>query len=50
MELEGIFFSMEFDILSGPRVLLLARFFRHKLYISWSKYVYRGFEGFRICL
>ena len=31
-----------FGILSGPRVLLLARFFRHRLYVSLSKYVYKG--------
>ena len=36
----GIFFSIEFGILSG--VLLLARFFRHRLYVSWLKYVYKG--------
>ena len=41
-KLGGICFSMEFGILSGPRILLLARFFRHRLYVSWSKYVYRG--------
>ena len=38
----GIFFSIEFGILFGLGVLLLARFFRHKLYVSWSKYVYSG--------
>ena len=38
----GIFFRIEFGILSGPRVLLLARFFRHKLYVSWSRYVCNG--------
>ena len=38
----GIFFSIEFGILSGPRVLLLARFLRHRLYVSWSSYVYKG--------
>ena len=37
----GIFFSIEFSILSGLGVLLLARFFRHRLYVSWSKYVYK---------
>ena len=42
METRNMFFSMEFGILSSLRVLLLARFFRHKLYVSWSKYVYRG--------
>ena len=36
----GIFFSIEFGILSSPGVLLLARYFRHRLYVSWSKYVY----------
>ena len=39
---------MEFGILSRPGVLLLARFFRHKLYVSWSKYVYRGLGGLKI--
>ena len=38
----GIFFSIELGILSGLGVLLLARFFRHRLYVSWSKYVYKG--------
>ena len=38
----GIFFSIEFGILFGPGVLLLVRFFRHRLYVSWSKYVYKG--------
>ena len=38
----GMFLSIEFGILSGLGVLLLARFFRHRLYVSWSKYVYKG--------
>ena len=37
---------MELGILYGLGILLLARFFRHKLYVSWSKYVYRGVRGF----
>ena len=35
---------MKLGILSGCGVLLLAKFFRHKLYVSWSKYVYRGLK------
>ena len=50
MEIGVLFFSMEFGILSGRGVLLLAKYFRYKLYVSWSKYVYRGFKGFRVCL
>ena len=42
----GILFSIQFGILSGPRVLLLARFFRHKLYVSRSRYEYRRVWGF----
>ena len=38
----GIFFNIEFGILSSPGVLLLVRFFRHRLYVSWSRYVYKG--------
>ena len=38
----GIFFSIGFGILSGPGVLLLGRYFRHRLYVSWSKCVYKG--------
>ena len=45
-KLAGIFFSIEFGILSGPRVLLLARFFRQRLYVSRSMYVCRGVSGF----
>ena len=42
MEASGHTFSIEFGILSGFGVLLLARFFRHKLCVSWLRYVYRG--------
>ena len=45
-KLGGMFFSFEFCILSSPRVLLFARFFRHRLYVSMSKYVYSGICGF----
>ena len=38
----GIFFSIELGILSRLGIVLLARFFRHRLYVSWSKYVYKG--------
>ena len=33
-KLGGMLFSIEFGILSSPGVLLFARFFRHKLYVS----------------
>ena len=33
-KLSGIFFRIEFGILSGPGVLLLDRCFKHKSYIS----------------
>ena len=42
----GIFFSMEFGIMSGPGVLLLAKSSRHELYVLWSRYVYRGLWRF----
>ena len=42
----GILFSIELGILFGPGILLLARFFRHKLYVSRSRYVCRGVWGF----
>ena len=42
----GIFFSIEFGILSGLGVLLLDKFFRHRLYVSQSRYVCRGVWGF----
>ena len=29
-------------ILFGSKVLLLAKFFRHKLHVFWSKYVCKG--------
>ena len=38
----AIFFSIKFGVLSGLGVLLLVRFFRHRLYVSWSKYVFKG--------
>ena len=38
----AIFYSIEFGILCGLGVLLLARFLRHRLYVSWSKYVHKG--------
>ena len=38
--------SIELEILSVRGVLSLAKFFRHKLYVSWSKYVCRGVCGF----
>ena len=37
-----MFFNVEFEISSRLGVLLFARFLRHRLYISWSKYVYNG--------
>ena len=45
-KLGGMFFSIEFGMLSGRGVLLSARFFRHKLYVSMSKYVCSGVCGF----
>ena len=42
----GTFFYIVFGILSGPGVLLLARFFRHKSYVSVSKYSYNEVCGF----
>ena len=45
-KLGGMFFSIEFGILSSPRVLLFSRFFRHKLYVSMFKYVCSGVCGF----
>ena len=44
----GTLFYIVFGILSGPGVLLLARFFRHKSYVSVSKYSYNGVCGFSL--
>ena len=43
-----MYFNIILEILSGPGALLLARFFRHKSYISLSKYscVFMGFVEF----
>lgn len=41
----GNFLKMLLGILSGPRVLLLARFLRHTSYVLRSKYVWRGMCG-----
>jgi hypothetical protein len=41
----GMFFRIELGILSGPGALLLLRFLRQKLYISWSKYVCKEVWG-----
>ena len=43
---EGMFFSIEFGILFGLGVLLFGRFFKHKLYVSMSKYVCSHVNGF----
>ena len=40
-----MFFSMELGILFGLGILLFARFLRQRLYVSKSKYVYRGICG-----
>ena len=49
-KLRDMFFNIEFGILFSPRVLLFARFFRHKLYIPMSKYVCSGICGFLLFL
>ena len=41
-----MFLSIKFGILFGLGVLLLARFFRHKLYVSRSKYMCMDFCEF----
>ena len=41
-----MFFSIVLGILSGPGVLLFARFFRQMSYVSLSKYSCNGVCGF----
>ena len=41
----GIFFSMVLGILSGPGIFPFVRFFRHILYVAWSRYVCKGVEA-----
>jgi hypothetical protein len=43
-----MFFKMMLGILSGPGILLFARFFRHMSYVSLSKYSCRGVCGFSL--
>ena len=40
-----MFFKIMLGILSGPGALLLARFFKHKSYVSLSKYSCSGICG-----
>ena len=40
-----MFFRIMLGILSGPGVLLLARFFRHMSYVVLSKYLCSGVLG-----
>ena len=44
-KLSGILFRIVLGILSGPGVLLFARFLRHMSYISLSKCLYNGVCG-----
>ena len=46
MKLSSIFFRIILGILSRPGVWLLARFFKHMLYIVLSKYSCSGIVGF----
>ena len=45
-KLSGIFFIIILGILSGPGVLLFARFLRQMSYVSLSKYSCSGVCGF----
>ena len=40
-----MFLTMELGILSGHGILLFARFLTHRLYVSRSKYMYKGICG-----
>ena len=46
----GIFFSIEFGILSGPGVLLLARFLGINCMFLGQDMCVMGIEGFHVCL
>ena len=46
----GILFNIEFGILSGPGVLLLARFLGIDCMFFGRDMYIRGFEGFHVCL
>ena len=45
-KLSSMFFRIMLGILSGPGVLLLARFFKHMSYVVLSKYSCSGTLGF----
>ena len=47
-KLSGIFFRIVSGILSGPGVLLFARFLRQMSYVSLSKYSCSGVYGFSV--
>ena len=49
-KLEGIFFSMEFGILSGLGILLLAKFLDISCMFLGQNMCIGGFGGFRVCL
>ena len=44
-KLSGIFFSIALGILSGPGVLLFAKYLRHISYVSLSNKLCSGFFG-----
>ena len=43
-----MFFNIELGILSGPWALLFPRFLSQRSYVSWSKYICKGFEVHRV--